>query len=102
MTSSELIGRVAALYLRDQLLPDTTPTSGASGADDDNSQGTARFLIDSLSADQTACVARAVLADAELAPLFDIKLPETYMVGQGLPPEILTTEPAVSPPQQLR
>lgn len=81
MTSSELIGRVAAQYLRQQL------GSQARGEDAD---GTARFILDCLSAEQTAATARAVLADPELAEQVEIKLPAHFMEGHDLPPEVLT------------
>ena len=79
MTNDELIGKVAAGYLRDRL-------------SDDDSAGVARYLVDCLTADQTAAIARAILADASLAKLIDIKLPIRFVGGYGLPPEVLTRE----------
>lgn len=81
MTSTELIGAVAARYLRDK-------TAGASD------EGTARFIVDSLSPEQTAAIARAILDDPVLAPRFEIKLPEHFVAGFGLPAEVLTQERA--------
>ena len=79
MTSDELIGRVAASYLRDHL-------SG------DDATGVARYLLDCLTADQTAAVAKAILADERLARLVEIKLPVHFVGTYGLPSEVLTTE----------
>lgn len=81
MTSTELIGAVAALYLRDK-------TAGAA------EQGTARFIIDCLAADQTAAIAHAILADPTLSQLFEIKLPEHFVADHGLPADVLTQERA--------
>lgn len=81
MTSTELIGAVAALYLRDK-------TAGVA------EEGTSRFIIDCLSADQTAAIARAILQDTTLAPRFEIKLPEHFVAGFGLPADVLTQERA--------
>jgi len=84
MTVAELIGRVVALYLKRELADDR---SGAS-------EGTARFTIDCLSADQTAAIAVQVLADASLRSQIEMKLPQRFLTGQGLPSEILTELPA--------
>jgi S-DNA-T family DNA segregation ATPase FtsK/SpoIIIE len=79
MTSNELIGKVAACYLRDRLT-------------EDDSAGVARYLLDCLTADQTAAVAKTILLDASLLKLVDIKLPIHFVADQGLPPEVLTQE----------
>jgi DNA segregation ATPase FtsK/SpoIIIE, S-DNA-T family len=79
MTSDELIGKVAACYLRDRLT-------------EDDSTGVARYLLDCLTADQTAAVAKMILADAMLSKLVEIKLPVHFVGGHGLPPEVLTNE----------
>jgi S-DNA-T family DNA segregation ATPase FtsK/SpoIIIE len=79
MTSDELIGKVVASHLRDRLAGD-------------DSTGTARYLLDCLSADQTAAVAKAILADAELSALIEIKLPSHFVGAHGLPADILTNE----------
>ncbi len=81
MTGTELIGAVAALYLRDRL-------SGNDG------EGTARFIIDALTAEQTAAIARAVINDTQLAADIELKLPEHFLRGFGLPDAILTKERA--------
>jgi DNA segregation ATPase FtsK/SpoIIIE, S-DNA-T family len=79
MTGDELIGKVAACYLRDRL-----------SADD--STGVARYLLDCLTADQTAAVAKTILADAMLSKLIEIKLPVHFVGSHGLPPTVLTKE----------
>lgn len=81
MTSTELIGAVAAQYLHDK-------TSGESA------EGTSRFIVDCLSADHTASIARAILNDPTLAERFDLKLPGHFLADHGLPPEVLTEERA--------
>lgn len=84
MTLAELIGRVVTLYLKNELADDR---GGAA-------EGTARFTIDCLSAEQTAAIATQVLADTVLASQVEMKLPERFLAGQGLPAEILTNLPA--------
>lgn len=84
MTVAELIGRVVTLYLKGELADDR---AGAS-------EGTARFTIDCLSADQTAAIAIQVLADASLKSQVEMKLPQRFLAGQELPPDILTELPA--------
>ena len=79
MTSDELIGHVAAAYLRDRLT-------------EDDSTGVARYLLDCLTADQTAAIAQTILADAMLSNLVEIKLPVHFVGNHGLPPEVLTRE----------
>jgi len=85
MDSAELIGKVAALYIRQQL------DQHGGGEDGD---GTARFILDCLSADQTAASARAVLDDPELAKKVEIKLPAHFMEGHALPQSVLTNRRA--------
>ena len=79
MTADELIGRVAAIYLRNRL-------------SDDDSDGVARFLLDSLTASQAAAVAKVILADNTLSELIEIKLPLHFVRDQELPDEVLTKE----------
>jgi S-DNA-T family DNA segregation ATPase FtsK/SpoIIIE len=79
MTVDELIGQVAAQYLRNHLVQD-------------ESEGVARYLLDCLSAPQTAAVAQAILGDSTLAHLIDIKLPVHFVGDYGLPDEVLTKE----------
>src|SRR5215210_2537256 len=86
MNSAELIGKVAALYLRDKLAGEEV--SG------DDLGGTSRFILDCLTPEQIAAVTRAVLSDWELSSKVEIKLPAHYMEGRSLPAEVLTTERA--------
>ena len=79
MTGDELIGKVAACYLRDRLT-------------DDDPTGVARYLLDCLTAHQTAAVAKTILADAMLSKLVEIKLPIHFVGDHGLPPTVLTKE----------
>jgi S-DNA-T family DNA segregation ATPase FtsK/SpoIIIE len=81
MNNNDLIGRVAASYLAIQL-------------DHSDSTTTARYLIDSLSADQTAAVAMAILSNKSISDRVELKLPDQWMAGHGLPPECLTNERA--------
>lgn len=79
MTSNELIGKVAAAYLRDLIV-------------DNDLLGTARYLLDCLTADQTAAVAKTILADSSLSKLVEIKLSVHFVGSHGLPSEVLTKE----------
>ncbi|MBS0418033.1 MAG: DNA translocase FtsK [Proteobacteria bacterium] len=81
MDTNQLIGRVAAAYLFDRL-------------DDADATSTARYLLDSLSAEQTAAIARAVLEHSALADKVEIKLPAHWLHGFGLPEDCLTSERA--------
>ena len=63
MNSNQLIGGVAATYLHDHL------------NEDDSSIGVERYLLDCLTADQTAAVAKAILADPMLSKRVQIKFP---------------------------
>src|SRR5689334_6966643 len=85
VTRDTLLGAVAARYLRDRL---------ASNGAESGAEGTARFIIDVLSESQTAAIARGILTDPELAPMFEIKLPRHFMDGSELPEEVLTDERA--------
>lgn len=81
LSRSELIGEVAASYLGTQLARAET-------------EGVARFIIDCLSPEQTAAIAKAILADPELDQQVDLKLPAHFVSGYGLPDSVLTTERA--------
>jgi S-DNA-T family DNA segregation ATPase FtsK/SpoIIIE len=83
MSVSDFIGRVVALHLRNELAAD----HGASA------DGTARYIIDCLSADQTAAIAKCVLEDPVLCQEIELKLPAYFLAKHGLPSEILTTNP---------
>jgi S-DNA-T family DNA segregation ATPase FtsK/SpoIIIE len=79
MTTTELLGKVAAQYLKDHI-------------SQDDSAGTARYLLDCLTAEQTAAVAKTILTDGPLSRLVEIKLPKHFVGDFGLPAECLTTE----------
>jgi DNA segregation ATPase FtsK/SpoIIIE, S-DNA-T family len=81
MDHNELIGRVAAAYF-------------AARVTDADTLSTARYLLDSLSPDQTAAIAKAILANVSLEPHIEIKLPAHWLAGYGLPPACLTEERA--------
>jgi len=81
MNSHELIGSVAAEYLRVRLT-------------EDDAGGVARYLLDCLTAAQTAAIAKAILSDSDLNQLVEIKLPIHFVEGYGLPETILTTQRA--------
>lgn len=84
MSVSDFIGKVVALHLRNELAADRSASA----------DGTARYIIDCLSKDQTAAIANSILKDPALAQEIDLKLPEHFLAGFGLPAEILTTKPA--------
>ncbi len=81
MNGSELIGTVVALYLREAL-----STS--------DREGTARFIIDNLTPEQTAAAVRAILSDSSLSAAVDVKMPARFLAGQGLPDSVLTDKRA--------
>jgi S-DNA-T family DNA segregation ATPase FtsK/SpoIIIE len=83
MNTSDLIGKVAACYLHEQL-----------EAIAEDAGGTARFIIDCLTANQTAAIARAILDDGLLDQQVEIKLPTHFLESQGLPAAILTEQRA--------
>jgi S-DNA-T family DNA segregation ATPase FtsK/SpoIIIE len=79
MKSSELVGSTVAAYLREKL-------------SDQDEDGTARFLIDCLTAEQTAAIAIEIRKDKELDRLIEIKLPIGFVGEYDLPDDILTNE----------
>ena len=81
MNGAELIGSVAALYLQELLF-----TS--------DREGTARFIIDNLTPEQTAAAVRAILHDTDLSAAVDVKMPAQFLEGQGLPASVLTDKRA--------
>jgi S-DNA-T family DNA segregation ATPase FtsK/SpoIIIE len=95
-----LLGQVAATYLYERLTEDGEPRRGAtdtyrSGAGGIvEASGTARFIVDCLSPTQTAAIARCLQGNPNLAALFEIKLPRSFMAGTGLPESVLTDERA--------
>ena len=82
MTTKKLIGQVGVEYLRMML------------DEADDSGDTARYLIDQLSKDQIAAIAKAILADPVLCEVIEIKLSRQFMKDQDLPDSILTPERA--------
>lgn len=85
MNSATLIGKVAAEYLRDRVKVDDRT---------DELEGTARFILDCLNAEQTAAVAREIIGDADLKDQIEIRLPSHFVANFGLPDDILTEKPA--------
>jgi len=81
MNGAELIGMVAALYLREQLSTN-------------DREGIARFIIDNLSAEQTAAGVRAIMSDSFLSAAIDVKMPARFLEGQRLPDSVLTEQRA--------
>jgi len=81
MNGAELIGTIVALYLKEQL-----STS--------DREGTARFIIDNLTAEQTAAAVRVILADSSLLSAIDVKMPAHFLEGQELPSFVLTEKRA--------
>lgn len=86
MLSDKIVGRVGAEILRLRIAPSLQGEESAGSI--------ALFRLDKLGASQIAAVVREILADHELAPLVDIRIPETLVVGMDLPPEVLTKENA--------
>jgi DNA segregation ATPase FtsK/SpoIIIE, S-DNA-T family len=83
MSVSDFIGNVVALHLRKEL----------AGEQNASADGTARYIIDCLSADQTAAIAKCILQDPVLSAQTDLQLPEQFLAGFDLPADILTTNP---------
>ena len=65
MTVAELIGRVVALFLKNELTDDR-------GA---QAEGTARYTIDCLSPEHTAAIAQQMLADPVLSAQASTRVP---------------------------
>lgn len=82
MLSDRIIGRVGADILAKRM-------SDARRADGSAQDSAALFRLDKLSSSQVASVARAVLANHDLAARVDLMIPEALVEGQGLPPEAL-------------
>jgi len=80
MTQNDLIGKAAVAYLKGEL--NHSDTGG----------GTARFLLNSLSSEQTASIALSILADEELSAGVEIKLPRKFVARHGLPEDVLTDQ----------
>ena len=82
MLSNKIIGRVGAIILAQRL--------GDARAEEGAAQSTAMFRLDKLSPEQIASVVWEVVGNPQLSEAVDVKIPESLVVGQGLPPETLT------------
>lgn len=82
MLTDRIIGRVGADILAKRI-------NYARQADGSAQDSAALFRLDKLSSSQVASVARAVLANHDLAARVDLMIPEALVEGQGLPPEAL-------------
>ncbi|MFZ6673657.1 FtsK/SpoIIIE domain-containing protein [Undibacterium sp. Xuan67W] len=82
MLTDRIIGRVGADILAKRI-------NDARQADGSAQDSAALFRLDKLSASQVASVARAVLVNHDLAARVDLMIPETLVVGQGLPLDAL-------------
>ncbi|HAX20937.1 MAG TPA: DNA translocase FtsK [Hydrogenophaga sp.] len=78
MLTDRIIGRVGADILAKRIFNPGQPGDSA-----------ALFRLDKLSGSQIAAVARAILANSDLATQVDLMIPEALVGGQGLAPEIL-------------
>jgi DNA segregation ATPase FtsK/SpoIIIE, S-DNA-T family len=78
MLTDRIIGRVGADILAKRISNPGQPGDSA-----------ALFRLDKLSGSQIAAVARAILANSDLATQVDLMIPEALVGGQGLAPEIL-------------
>jgi S-DNA-T family DNA segregation ATPase FtsK/SpoIIIE len=83
MTADRIVGRVGADILR-QRLDDARQSDGAVPG------SAALFRLDKLASGQVSSVVRAILANPDLAPRVEIKIPESLVEGEGLPPEVVT------------
>lgn len=82
MHSLDIIGKVAARYLAERI------------TEDEGDSGTARYVLDCMTAEQTAAVAREIISNKVLHQEIEIKLPKHFLEHLGLPDEILTNERA--------
>lgn len=80
MNKIELFAKVGVDYLEKQI-----------GNPSEN-EGTARFLLDSMSGELVASLCREILSRQNLLQFCRIKIPENLVEGFGLPDEILTRE----------
>lgn len=62
--------------------------------DKERDQGTARLMIDHLSAHQTVEIARAILKHSTLSDIVEIKINKDFVGDSDLPDTVLTTDPA--------
>jgi S-DNA-T family DNA segregation ATPase FtsK/SpoIIIE len=82
MISDRIVGRVGADILRRRL-----DDAGQGGAAADSA---ALFRLDKLASGQIASVVREILLNPDLAARVEIKIPESLVDGEGLPPEVVT------------
>ena len=80
--TDRIIGRVGADILAKRI-------NDVRQADGTAQDSAALFRLDKLSSSQVAAVARAVLANHDLAARIDLMIPAALVEGQGLPPEAL-------------
>ncbi len=80
MNALEIIGNVFAHYLEASI-------------DNNSEDGTARFMIDHLSPQQTVAIAKAILNRPNLKDLVNLKLNSEYVAGSDLPEDVLTIAP---------
>lgn len=83
MLTDRIVGRVGADILQSRL-------ADARQNDGSGSDSAALFRLDKLSPGQIAAVVREILANPDLAPRVDLKIPETLVTGEDIPPEALT------------
>lgn len=82
MLTDRIIGRVGADILAKRI----NEVRQADGSPQDSP---ALFRLDKLASSQVAAVARAILANHDLAARVDLMIPVALVEGQGLPPEAL-------------
>jgi S-DNA-T family DNA segregation ATPase FtsK/SpoIIIE len=85
MTQADrIIGRVAATILAGRL-------ADARQSDGSLPDSAALMRLDKLSSSQIAAIVREILSNPALSAKIDLRIPEGLVVGEGLPPEALTT-----------
>jgi S-DNA-T family DNA segregation ATPase FtsK/SpoIIIE len=87
MRSIDLIGQVAARFLKESFLKESSNPEDADGV--------ARFLLDCLTEEQVTNICQSILADPDLSPYIKIQIPRTLVAGYDLPEDILTDEKTV-------
>ncbi len=87
MLTDRIIGRVGTDILQ-RRLADSRQSDGSL------QDSAALFRLDKLAAGQIASIVREVLANPVLAARVDLRIPESLVEGQGLPPEALTSQNA--------
>lgn len=87
MLANRIVGRVGADILQRRL-------ADARQADGTLPDSAALFRLDKLSSGQIASIVREILANPDLAARVDLRIPETLVEGESLPPEALTAQNA--------